>query len=252
MEKAFSHYLLDWQQQRCDEAVGDIFGYHSLQMGMPALQGLRRSRMPNRWLAALQPDLEVLESALEPMPAASIDLVCHPEALPFADNSLDLLVLPHTLERCNQPHAALREAARALMPEGRLLIFGFNPCSLWGLQHMLERPRTKYPNATTGIIYWRLRDWLQVLAFDVVAADFGCHVPAVESRLWLQRWRWLDIVGQRAWPVLGSAYCILAIKKVHGARLIDAGWRTPATVAHIAPATARQQTVQRKESCIRL
>lgn len=251
MEKAFSHYLLAWEQQRCDEAVSDIFGYHSLQLGMPALQGLRCSRMPQRWLAALQPDLEALEvpaPVTEPAWMSAIDLACHPEALPFADNSLDLLVLPHTLERCEQPHTALREAVRTLMPEGRLLIFGFNPCSLWGLQHALERPRVKFPNATTGIIYWRLRDWLQVLALEIVAADFGCHAPAVDSSLWLQRWRWLDSVGQRVWPMLAGAYCILAIKKVHGVRLIKTGWRTPGRAAHITPAAARQYTAQRKKS----
>ncbi len=33
MAKAFGRYLLDWEQQRCDEAVADIFGYHSLQLG---------------------------------------------------------------------------------------------------------------------------------------------------------------------------------------------------------------------------
>ena len=50
-QSALGHYLLEWEQQRCDEAVADIFGYHSLQLGMPMLQGLRANRMPHRWLA---------------------------------------------------------------------------------------------------------------------------------------------------------------------------------------------------------
>ncbi|HRM92495.1 MAG TPA: SAM-dependent methyltransferase, partial [Alicycliphilus sp.] len=44
-------YLLAWEQERYDELVADIFGYHALQLGMPGLQALRANRMPHRWLA---------------------------------------------------------------------------------------------------------------------------------------------------------------------------------------------------------
>ena len=50
MAKAFGRYLLEWEQQRCDEAVADIFGYHSLQLGLSQLQALRQNRMPHQWL----------------------------------------------------------------------------------------------------------------------------------------------------------------------------------------------------------
>ena len=38
-DSALGHYLLEWEQQRCDEAVADIFGYHAVQLGLPQLQG---------------------------------------------------------------------------------------------------------------------------------------------------------------------------------------------------------------------
>ncbi len=226
-DKAWQQYLLAWQQQRCDEAVADIFGYYALQLGWPALQGLRCSRMHQRWLAAQEADLTCESQVCQAPPQAQ--LACHPEALPLAEASVDLLVLPHTLERCAQPHAALREVARVLVPEGRVLIFGLNPWSLWGAQHALERPAQL--NAARALSYWRLRDWLQLLALDVVAADFGCHAPALDSGLWQQRWGWLDQVGQRAWPVLGGAYCVLAVKKVQGVRLLGPSWRRQAAPA---------------------
>src|SRR6218665_2275141 len=81
-------YLLAWEQARFDEAVADIFGYHSLQLGMPLLQGLRANRMPHQWLA--------LEQNIEGR--AAPPLLADPVALPFAPASLDLVVLPHTLE----------------------------------------------------------------------------------------------------------------------------------------------------------
>ncbi|MDE1554442.1 MULTISPECIES: class I SAM-dependent methyltransferase [Comamonas] len=244
MAKAFGRYLLDWEQQRCDEAVADIFGYHSVQLGWPLLQALRHNRMPNRWVAAQSTDWNLEPGACQ-VPEG-VQLLCAPEALPFAESSVDLLVMPHTLEHCQDPHAALREAVRVLVPEGRLLLFGLNPYSLWGLQHGLERVPEPGLNAWRGLPYWRVRDWLQVLAMDVVAADFGCHAPALEAPAWLQRWRWMDRLGNKAWPVLGGAYCVLAVKRVHGMRLLEPAWRKRAPAAQARPAAACQQAPQRK------
>lgn len=52
-------------------------------------------------------------------------LWAEPEALPFPNASLDLVVLPHTLELSVDPHMALREVERVLVPEGRVVIAGY-------------------------------------------------------------------------------------------------------------------------------
>ena len=104
-----------------DAAVGNAFGFHALQLGMPELDALATNRMPHRWLATESPH-----------PQATF--VTHFGALPFPDNSLDLVVLPHTLELTSHPHAALREVERVLVPEGRVVICGLNPLSLWGFR----------------------------------------------------------------------------------------------------------------------
>ena len=115
-------YLLAWEQARFDEAVADVFGYHSVQLGMPLLDGLRANRMPHRWRG--------MGELSGPVPGAvAPDFLTHAVALPFADNSLDLLLLPHALELSHDPHAALREVARVLVPEGRVVISGLNPVS---------------------------------------------------------------------------------------------------------------------------
>ena len=131
--------MLGWEQTRFDEAVADVFGYHSLQLGMPLLEGLRANRMPHRWLA--------LDEAPAPGEGPVPDLLSHAVALPFPDNSLDLVLLPHALELSHDPHAALREVARVLVPEGRVVITGLNPASLWGLRQRRSR------------LYRRLRGW---------------------------------------------------------------------------------------------
>jgi ubiquinone/menaquinone biosynthesis C-methylase UbiE len=68
-----------------------------------------------------------------------VALFTHSVALPFAANSLDLVVLPHTLELSLDPHATLREVERVLVPEGRVVISGLNPASLWGLRQQRAR-----------------------------------------------------------------------------------------------------------------
>ena len=239
-DSALGHYLLEWEQQRCDEAVADIFGYHSVQLGLPMLQGLRANRMPHRWLAldgcadlkarpdaAQAPKVQPEHSGgqgFSPVPAA---LVADARALPFSEASLDLVLMPHTLETSPDPHAALREAARVLVPEGRLVVCGLNPASLLGLQRRAERGTPYLPDMSWGIGYWRLRDWLRLLDFEIEAVQFGCYRPATQSAQWLGHWEFMDRVGRRCWPVLGGAYCVVAVKRVQGMRLIESSaWRS--------------------------
>ena len=44
-----------------------------------------------------------------------------------------------------EPHGILREVDRVMMPEGRLVIVGFNPWSLWGLRSSVGLSRSQYP-----------------------------------------------------------------------------------------------------------
>src|SRR5580765_3727795 len=121
-ETPAGRYLRCWEQAQFDEAVADVFGYHALQLGLPEIEALRANRMPHRWLAS-------------PSGAgAPATLVADFAALPFPANSLDPLALPHALELSPDPHATLREAERVLVPEGRVIVCGLNPASLWGLR----------------------------------------------------------------------------------------------------------------------
>ena len=209
-------HLLDWEQRECDRLLGDVFGYHALQLGLPQLDALRSNRMPQRWLAA--------DIWPEPVAHAPVCLYADSVALPFPAASLDLLVLPHTLDVCSDPHAALREVERVLVPEGRVLILGFNPTSLWGMGHALGR---RIPEVSDMIGHWRLRDWLRLLGFETNGITFGCHRPDVASAVWFERLHWLERTGEHAWPILGAVYAVWATKRVHGMRLLSPAWKTP-------------------------
>lgn len=229
LETPPGQYLQAWEQAAFDETVADIFGYHALQLGLPELQALRMNRMPHRWLG--------LQQGEHPR-ERNYHLVADSHALPFEANSLDLVVLPHSLELSADPHATLREVERVLVPEGRVVISGLNPASLWGLRQrrarLLQRfgaARPFLPEAGELIGYRRLRDWLRLLNFEVETGNFGCWRPALSTEKWLARYDWMDSLGQRWWPIFGAVYFVVAVKRVRGARLMGNPFRQPAKIA---------------------
>jgi SAM-dependent methyltransferase len=224
-------YLLAWERAEFDRAVADIFGYHALQLGLPVLDTLEANRMPHKWLALDGPALA--EGGGAP-PALVTDFA----ALPFEENSLDLVVLPHSLELNADPHATLREVERVLVPEGKVVICCMNPASLWGLRqrraHLCQRlgfGELFLPDAGEFIGYWRLRDWLRLLSFEVESSSFGCWRPSMSTEKWLDRFEWMDRAGERWWPIFGAAYFIVAVKRVRGAKLMGAAWKRARAIA---------------------
>ena len=223
-------YLLAWERQEFDRAVADIFGFHALQLGLPELDTLAANRMPHKWFA-----LSASEADGAPRKP---DLLTEYPALPFEANSIDLVVLPHSLELNVDPHATLREVERVLMPEGRVVISCLNPASLWGLRqrraHLYRRlgfGELYLPDAGEFIAYRRLRDWLRLLSFEVESSHFGCWRPAFTTEKWLNRCDWMDRAGERWWPIFGAVYFLVAVKKVRGVRLIGPAWRPERIVA---------------------
>ena len=247
-------YLLAWEREQFDQTVSDIFGYHALQLGFAELDALRANRMPHKWLATpsldhaanYQTAIDASSSRQNTQPVAA--MVTDAGALPFSANSLDLLVLPHTLELSQDPHATLREVERVLVPDGRVVISGLNPTSLWAMRqrraHFYQRFGRSdlfLPEAGEFIGYWRLRDWLRLLNFEVESGRFGCYRPAFETDKWLSRFEWMDKAGGRWWPILGAVYFLVAVKRVRGMRLLEPAWKTHISVATAPVAVANKE-----------
>jgi SAM-dependent methyltransferase len=230
-------YVLDWEQQQLDNAVTDIFGYHAMQLGLPEIDTLRENRMQLRFCAA--------DHALDPPEPDQraghhrVAIINRYEELPFATHSIDLVVMPHILEFTEDPHQVLREVERVLVPEGHVVITGFNPVSLWGARQSLARVGASpyLPREGRFLSLPRVKDWLKLLSFDVERGRFGCYVPSVRSDRWIARWRFMEKAGDRWWPFLGAIYMLTAVKRVRGMRLVGAIWKRKEEVRRLAPAT---------------
>src|SRR5690554_1708857 len=131
--------------------VANVFGYHAIQVGLPQYNYLRSSRILFKGRTRAIYDGAAEQGAV---------IVADPENLPFDTQSIDLLVLPHVLECSSNPHQVLREAERVLMPEGRVVISGFNPWSLWGARERIPGidPLLPIP-AHNQVSLVRLKDW---------------------------------------------------------------------------------------------
>ena len=115
---------------------------------LPQLDALRENRMPYRGLvldlasgasAPYQYPWAREAHAPEHAPDGRSTTLCDLLDLPFESQSVDLIVMPHTLEFTSDPHRLLREAERVLMPEGQLVITGFNSLSLRGMRQSFGR-----------------------------------------------------------------------------------------------------------------
>jgi len=234
LETPLGHHLLEREQRYYDEVVADIFGYNAFQLGMPGADLLRSSRIPLRCrLAADGP----------------ADLLADFRDLPIASNSADLVLLPHVLEFDEHPHQILREVARVLMPEGQVVISGFNPFSLWGGRRAFHRG-ADYPWRGRFITLMRVKDWLALLGLEIVGGQMACYAPPSRQQKWLERFRFMETVGDRWWPIGGGVYFLQAIKKVRGLRLIMPKWSD-----RLAPAkrlAASPQKVGDKEEVLTL
>lgn len=170
--------------------LDDVFGYQGLQVGnlVPGMHLLKG--------AGLQRHLML------DVPGSEADIHADVLSLPIASGSMKAVAYFHTLDFCDQPHQALREANRVLTDDGQLIIVGFNPFSAFGVRHALTAWRRREP--WNGRFYSRHRvtDWLSVLDYRVLDSHALFLRPPVNSQRVLNRLSkfeklqpWLQRVG---------------------------------------------------------
>jgi ubiquinone/menaquinone biosynthesis C-methylase UbiE len=96
------------------------------------------------------------------------DIIADIDDLPILEHSVDVCILSHGLEFSVDPHHVVREANRILIPNGYLVITGYNPFSLAGLNKLLPFRRSKSPWREHFFSPMRVKDWLHLMGYEIL------------------------------------------------------------------------------------
>jgi len=141
-------------------------------------------------------------------------IIAEDNLLPFPTDSIDILVLQHCLDISAHPHQVLREAERVLRPGGRLLLFGFNPASSWGIRRMLTTP-------LDSLLPWHARfmrrsqieDWCRLLNLVPELSRHAVYSLPIAKKSIRKLFKNLEHrMARNEWPV-GAIYCLRAKKE---------------------------------------
>ena len=159
--------LLDQRLQRC-------FGLHLLQCSIVDGLDLCENSPVNHCFKFAPRATELSERAA----------VAKFDELPLEDNSIDVVLLHHVMEFSSDPHALLREIARVVRPEGRILVMVFNPWSMLHLRQVLSHRFDANAWRCQKIGGHRVADWLRLLNCNINQTDYCLYGPRLRgSRL---------------------------------------------------------------------
>ena len=183
------------------QALGQVAGPRVMQLGnLIDAKLIADIDFPQLILA----DIDSQQSCI---PTVSID----PAFIPIQTEMLSTMIVPHVLERHTMPHQVLREAHRVLIPEGHIILTGFNPVSVLGLQRYLS---SKSVCPGRYVTVKRVSDWLQLLGFEIVGSATFQYAPLVKSQRLNKGLQFLNSIGDRWLPMFGGGYIITARKRV--------------------------------------
>ncbi|MCP4289786.1 MAG: methyltransferase domain-containing protein [Gammaproteobacteria bacterium] len=197
--------------------VQRYFGYYLLQVG--SIGGEMPELAPERLRA------QVMVTPERPVGDSQRWIRGGPDCLPIASDSVDVVVLLHTLDFFPDPHQTLREVDRVLIPEGRLIIVGFNPWSLWGLRRLFRGRVNRSPWNGRFISIHRMHDWLSLLGFKIESTQPLMFRPPLRQRVLMERLDLLERSGRRWWPALSGVYVVEAVKRVSTLTPVKPQWK---------------------------
>lgn len=196
-------------QTRLDEWCPKLFGYHMLKLG-----GLSCELASCTCNIQHQVHLDI-ENPLHTVIADKYEL-------PFLEKSIDVAILAHQLDYSNDPHRLLREVDRVLIDDGYIIITGFNPISFIGLASLMPWRKNNLPWSGRMFTPNRIKDWLGVLNYQVIACDHYALFPMQKYRPF---WTWLENGLGESSTAFGSLYFIVARKRTCPLKPIRSKWR---------------------------
>lgn len=214
-DRALFRKLDTWYQSDLGQAVAQamsdqiqsiipsIFGYYAVQLGVPSQQQwLAESPIPNRIF--VDPDLEQTDKTI------ATDFT----ALPFANSSVDLVLLPNTLTFTTSLFDVIHEVDRILMPNGYLIIIGFNPISLWGISRLALSFKKGVPWQWNFLFLYKVRRMLYEIGYETMQANTFFYRPPTQNISILNKLLVMETIGNLSWSYPGGLYILVAQKQL--------------------------------------
>ena len=230
-QSALGRNLLANQRVAIERKIRGFYGVHQAEMGVS-------HRVPVGNPSNLAHKFFVLLSWESDLPENTI--ISSADEIALESDSVDMVILHHTLDFSSNPHQTLREAARILKSSGHLIIVGFNPLSLWGCRKLFLRSKTA-PWNSRFISGKRVEDWLNLLDFNVFSLDYFYYGLPFNRVGLKNKSFWLDNILNSKVP-LGAYYTLIAEKQVGSHINVTRQWRRQANVIGIPFAEAANAT----------
>jgi SAM-dependent methyltransferase len=209
------NYLLDAEKKAFTSALIKHFGNQALLIGVPHQYELLTSATKIQTC-----------SLLSPLPShgnKNIHIESGFEELPILTGSMDLVLLPHTLEHTHSPRQLLAEACRIIKPEGLIGIAGFNPYGIWHLHKKLMNK--KMPGSEHFIPAQDIKNWLKLLDFKIEKQLSILYTPPIHNQNFHEKLHFVEKIGQKISSSLGGVYITLARAKVIPLTPIKMKWK---------------------------
>ncbi|GMR20175.1 MAG: methyltransferase domain-containing protein [Gammaproteobacteria bacterium] len=226
--------LLDWFDRPLGRSLQGLEASHLRQI-LPSLYGMVAIQLGhigklNLMDACVAPARILIDEDIKPIEHGErVIMGAQADALPLDAKSVDVAILPHTLDFAEDPHAILREVDRVLSPEGHVVIMGFNPLSLWGLWRLgtffHRRTRRRLPWCAKFVGLPRINDWLSLLGFERMQCEMLFHRPPIKREGVMDKLFFMERLGRRWWPRVGAIYMIVARKSVIGMTPLKPAWK---------------------------
>jgi SAM-dependent methyltransferase len=240
--------LLSSEKYHLNKQLEQIFGYNLLQLGcLDEFELSKKSRTLYQYV--LESSGSIKQQAQVYQKKTCTHVITGFDNLAIQNQSVDVVILPHTLEFEMNPHQILREVDRILVAEGKAVFLGFNPFSLWGLWHKYWELKIRtfankankkinqsadslvpLPSCGHLISQKRLGDWLKLLGFDIEHISEYFYRPPVSNSVLLTQFEFMEYAGKFSKLLPAGGYLLVATKRVSTLTPIRQSWKLSKTL----------------------